>query len=75
MSVPHPGSLLGRVIRLPLRFVPDNKVARVLAGINKGLDRCFQGVLMYGSHFEQFDSTEDPGSAPDFLAIPHCGSL
>ena len=36
MSVPHPGSLLGRVIRLPLRFVPDNKVVRVLAGINKG---------------------------------------
>jgi FkbM family methyltransferase len=35
-SVPYPNSFLGRVIRSPLRFMPDNKVVRVLSGINKG---------------------------------------
>jgi FkbM family methyltransferase len=37
--------------------------------------QCRALMAMYGYHFEQFDSTEDPGCAPDFLAIPHGESL
>jgi hypothetical protein len=35
-SAPDPKSFIGQVVRLPLRFVPNNRTVRVLGGINKG---------------------------------------
>jgi FkbM family methyltransferase len=35
-SAPDPKSFIGQVVRLPLRFVPNNRTVRVFGGINKG---------------------------------------
>ena len=35
-SAPDPKSFIGQVVRLPLRLVPDNRIVRVLGGVNKG---------------------------------------
>ena len=55
LSQTSPGSLLGRLLRLPLRLVPKRAVVTVRSGLNKGL-HWIAGSSVHGcwlGHYEQ----------------------